>query len=72
MLIPQDNEKDLVEIPDNVKDGLDIVAVSHVDEVIKYALVEEPEPIEWDPNYDDEQKSSPITENDGTSGAVAH
>ena len=72
VLIPQDNEKDLVEIPDNVKDGLDIVAVSHVDEVIKYALVEEPEPIEWDPNYDDEQKSSPITENDGPSGAVTH
>ena len=72
VLIPQDNEKDLVEIPDNVKDGLDIVAVSHVDEVIKYALVEEPEPIEWDPNYDDEQKSSTITENDGPSGAVTH
>ena len=72
VLIPQDNEKDLVEIPDNVKDGLNIVAVSHVDEVIKYALVEEPEPIEWDPNYDDEQKSSSITENDGPSGAVTH
>jgi ATP-dependent Lon protease len=72
VLIPQDNEKDLVEIPDNVKDGLDIVAVSHVDEVIKYALVKEPEPIEWDPKYDDEQKSSPIAENDGPSGAVTH
>ena len=72
VLIPQDNEKDLVEIPDNVKDGLDIVAVSHVDDVLKYALVEEPEPIEWDPNYEDEQKSSAMTENTGSSGAVTH
>ena len=72
MLIPQDNEKDLVEIPDNVKEGLDMIAVSHVEEVLKYALVEEPEPIEWDPNYDDEQKSSSLKENNGSSGAVTH
>ncbi len=48
VLIPADNEKDLAEIPDNVKEGLKIIPVSDVREVLKYALVEAPEPIEWD------------------------
>ncbi|MCJ9430436.1 endopeptidase La [Kordiimonas marina] len=47
VLIPKENEKDLVEIPDNVKKGLEIVAVSTVDEVLSHALVEKLEPIEW-------------------------
>jgi ATP-dependent Lon protease len=47
VFIPKDNEKDLAEIPDNVKKGLKIIAVSHVDEVISQALVRVPEPIEW-------------------------
>jgi ATP-dependent Lon protease len=45
--IPKENEKDLAEIPDNVKKGIKIIAVSHVDEVISQALVRKPEPIEW-------------------------
>ncbi|MFT6023233.1 MAG: ATP-dependent Lon protease [Ascidiaceihabitans sp.] len=48
VLIPEENEKDLPEIPDNVKAGLKIIPVSHVSEVLKHALVSEPEPIEWD------------------------
>jgi len=48
VIIPKDNEKDLVEIPDNVTKGLKIVPVSHVDEVIALALVRKPEPIEWE------------------------
>ncbi|MDE8347835.1 MAG: endopeptidase La, partial [Acidocella sp.] len=48
VFIPKDNEKDLVEIPDNVKKGLTIIPVSHVDEVISRALVRAPEPIQWD------------------------
>lgn len=48
VLIPQENEKDLADIPDNVKDGLEIIAVKHVSEVLKLALTEEPEAIEWD------------------------
>jgi ATP-dependent Lon protease len=48
VLIPQENEKDLSEIPDNVKEGLTIIPVSHVREVLKHALVRQPEPIEWD------------------------
>ncbi|ATI42545.1 endopeptidase La [Pacificitalea manganoxidans] len=48
VLIPQENEKDLPEIPDNVKEGLTIIPVSHVREVLEHALVRKPEPIEWD------------------------
>jgi ATP-dependent Lon protease len=48
VIIPKDNEKDLVDIPENVKRGLTIVPVSHVDEVIGRALVRKPEPIVWD------------------------
>ena len=72
VLIPQDNEKDLIEIPDNVKEGLNIIPVSHVDEVLKYALVDEPEPIDWDPKHEEEQQTSSLSGGDDTSGAVAH
>jgi ATP-dependent Lon protease len=48
VLIPQENAKDLPEIPDNVKQGLTIIPVTHVREVLKHALVRTPEPIEWD------------------------
>jgi ATP-dependent Lon protease len=48
VLIPEENAKDLVEIPDNVKSGLEIVPVSRMDEVIAHAFVRTPEPIEWD------------------------
>ncbi|MFN4241074.1 MAG: endopeptidase La [Erythrobacter cryptus] len=47
VLIPEENLKDLAEIPANVKEGLEIVPVSHVDEVLARALVEAPQPIEW-------------------------
>jgi ATP-dependent Lon protease len=48
VLIPKDNEKDLTEIPDNVKEGLTIIPVAHVREVLRNALTRMPEPIEWD------------------------
>ncbi|MDH5187510.1 MAG: endopeptidase La, partial [Rhodospirillaceae bacterium] len=48
VLIPKDNEKDLAEIPDNVKKGLKIIPVSHVEEVLAVALTESLVPIEWD------------------------
>ncbi|NVJ99410.1 MAG: endopeptidase La [Alphaproteobacteria bacterium] len=47
VLIPKDNEKDLAEIPDNVTKGLEIVAVSSVDEVLQHALAGPLEAIEW-------------------------
>ncbi|GAB4533788.1 MAG: endopeptidase La [Ruegeria sp.] len=48
VLIPEENEKDLADIPDNVKEGLEIIPVKHVSEVLERALVRKPEPIEWD------------------------
>ena len=48
VLVPKENEKELVEIPENVKKGLKIVPVSSVDEVLAEALARLPVPIEWD------------------------
>jgi ATP-dependent Lon protease len=48
VLIPKDNEKDLAEIPDNVKKGLKIVPVASVDDVIREALTRAPEPTVWE------------------------
>jgi ATP-dependent Lon protease len=47
VLIPEENEKDLAEIPDNVKSGMTIVPVKTMGEVLKVALVRQPEPIDW-------------------------
>ncbi len=47
VLIPQENAKDLAEIPENILRGLEIVPVSHVDEVLGRALVRPPVAIEW-------------------------
>ena len=47
VLIPEENRKDLAEIPANVKEGLDIILVSHVDEVLARALTQPLEAIEW-------------------------
>ena len=48
VLIPEENEKDLAEIPDNVKEGLEIIPVTHVRDVLNLALVRQPEAVEWD------------------------
>ena len=48
VLIPEENVRDLQEIPDIVKEGMEIVPVSRMDQVIERALVRKPEPIEWD------------------------
>ena len=48
VFIPEENAKDLAEIPQNVKEGLKIIPVTHVREVLAAALVRQPEPVEWD------------------------
>ena len=48
VFIPEENAKDLAEIPENVKEGLEIVPVTHVRDVLARALVRQPEPVEWD------------------------
>jgi len=48
VLIPEENAKDLADIAQNVKSGLEIVPVSRMDEVLARALVRAPEPIQWE------------------------
>jgi ATP-dependent Lon protease len=69
VIIPEDNAKDLAEIPDNLKSGLDIVPVSRMGEVLRLALMREPEPIEWT-----EPAEAPrvVGDDDQQSGLVAH
>ena len=72
VLIPADNEKDLAEVPDNVKKGLEIIPVREVDQVLKEALVESLSPIEWNP--EDEAVDVAVTQQaDGDhSGVTTH
>ncbi|WP_197916541.1 endopeptidase La [Thiosulfatihalobacter marinus] len=70
VLIPEENEKDLAEIPDNVKDGLKIIPVKHVSEVLKLALVKTPEPIDWD-EAAEEAAAAAMAKGQGA-GATAH
>ncbi|MCL6682617.1 endopeptidase La [Sphingomonas alba] len=58
VLIPAENEKDLAEIPASVKDNLEIIPVSHVDEVLARALTEKLEAIEW--TEADEHAAEPV------------
>jgi ATP-dependent Lon protease len=48
VLIPKDNEKDLVDIPDNIKQGIEIIPVENMDEVLAHALTRMPLEIDWD------------------------
>ncbi|GAB5350366.1 endopeptidase La [Qipengyuania sp. 483] len=70
VLIPEENVKDLAEIPENVKQGLEIVAVSHVDEVLEHALTSVPAPIEW--TEADDLASQPGHPQVGSSAPTAH
>jgi ATP-dependent Lon protease len=57
VLIPAENEKDLIELPTTLREGLEIVPVQHVDEVLARALVEPLTAIEW--SDDDEHAPEP-------------
>lgn len=69
VLIPEENVRDLQEIPDIVKEGMEIVPVSRMDQVIERALVRKPEPIEW--NYDETPAAASTTVDAGTSDDTA-
>ncbi len=64
VLIPAENEKDLAEIPANIREGLEIVPVSHVDEVLSRALVSVPEAIAWTEEDDLAAQPSPAAGRD--------
>jgi len=72
VLIPAENEKDLVELPSTVKEALEIVPVDHVDQVLARALVAPLEAIEW--TEDDEHAPEPPVHTPGGAGepAVRH
>ena len=72
VLIPEENRKDLAEIPANVIEGLEIIPVSHVDEVLARALVQPLEAIEW--TEADDLASQPIagSASSSSSAATAH
>ena len=65
VFFPKENEKDLADIPDNVKKAINLVPVSHVDDVIAEALVRRPEPIEW------EEPPEPVPAAAGTAQAAS-
>ena len=74
VLIPEENAKDLVEISDTIKKGLEIVPVTRMDEVLARALVRTPQPIEWDEasaKLAAETAAEPAVDEDG-SGLTAH
>jgi ATP-dependent Lon protease len=75
VLIPEENAKDLVEISDSVKGGLEIIPVARMDEVLARAMVRKPDPIEWDEGtakpVEPVAAAEPVVEDDG-SNLTAH
>ena len=74
VLIPEQNAKDLAEIPASVKNRLEIVPVSRMEEVLGHALVRRPVPIVWDPDAVDVAAAAAkrAAADDESSGFVAH
>ena len=73
VLIPKENEKDLAEIPDNVKEGLEIISVGMVDEVLSEALVREPLPLGISSGSGEDAASVAIGDaNGGSDDITAH
>ncbi|MEE4211247.1 MAG: endopeptidase La [Parvularcula sp.] len=70
VLIPEENEKDLADVPENVKSGLEIIPVEHVDDVLKHALTGPLSPIEWDPEAEALKSQQAPSDSDGGSGPV--
>ena len=70
VIIPKDNEKDLADIPDNVRKSLNIICAETVDDVLRQALVRMPSPVEWS----EPPKVPPVGKGDEQSapGVVTH
>ncbi|WP_336487726.1 endopeptidase La [Methylobacterium nigriterrae] len=69
VLIPEENAKDIAEVPDSVKSGLEIIPVSRMDQVLTRALVRQPEAIEWDEPL---PAAKPARPDDDGAALVAH
>ncbi len=72
VLIPKDNEKDLADIPENVKKELEIIPVETVDEVLKCALTRLPVPIEWTEEDEAAEAEALLKARKDASEIVAH
>jgi ATP-dependent Lon protease len=72
VLIPAENVKDLADIPDNVKSGMELIPVSHVDEVLKHALVRQPVAIVWDEEAEEAAAAARAKDKPSTENAVTH
>ncbi|SIP96374.1 ATP-dependent proteinase. Serine peptidase. MEROPS family S16 [Rhizobium sp. RU20A] len=71
VLIPEENAKDLADIPDNVKNAMEIVPVSRMSEVLSHALTRMPTAIEWDP-ASEPAALKPVDSADDSGASVAH
>ncbi|MDP2619509.1 MAG: endopeptidase La [Hyphomicrobiales bacterium] len=72
VLIPEENVKDLAEISEEVKNGLDITPVARMEDVLKNALVRQPEAIEWEEKSAHGEDKPPVVADDEPSGVTAH
>jgi ATP-dependent Lon protease len=70
VLIPEENAKDLVDLPASVKNGLEIVPVSRMDQVLEHALTRKPVPIVWEEPA--QVPNAPKVADDDAPGLVAH
>jgi len=70
VLIPAENEKDLADVPDNVKSELKIIPMTTVDDALKHALAGPLTPVEW--NEDDEPLTSRKADGDDGEAVVTH
>lgn len=70
VLIPEENEKDLADVPDNVKGALEIVPIKTADEALKWALTGALTPVEWDEEAEPLPAAAPPT--DGATVSAAH
>ncbi len=72
VLIPEENAKDIAELPDNVKNALEIVPVSRMDEVLKHALVRQPVPISWEEEIPAKGATPNVPPEEDAGGVIAH
>ncbi len=70
VMIPEENVKDIAELPDSVKNGLELVPVAHLDDVLKHALVRQPTPIIWDEEAEEAAAAARAKADDKSESAV--
>ncbi len=72
VLIPEENAKDLAELPDNVKNALEIVPVARMEDVLKHALLRQPTRIHWEEELPPAKTKAVVDPAGDVGGVVAH